>query len=422
MASGAGRKTGGCMDLGVCKPDSYASVARVLSEEQFDFVVLMEDRQPDFFLTYDGFNAESYTRLNRHGPYGFGAYHPTHTDMKRFVRTLHDSGIGVMYGFWIHENRWIARRHPELLLTDCNGKIWATEDYSSDINPLLLFEQDDSYFGIKNGDRFSDYVCRQYDKISNDFGFGGLFVGDGGLGFRVFGKDGLGANFYDYSYESLDRFTGSEFFAGTHADASECNLGHISQPASYEKPGTYTIELSGDIHAHHQDQFVNWACAEWSLFYGRLADFVHSKGNRLAAYSCMNYSADEARSHGVDYSAIAKAGLDFLVFQTYAFAWGEHFRLERKDTATNLENLQSVKRQLQSQPSCKVLFTTETRDSVENWRCPVEKTLRQVESYSGADPAPDGLFVVWLNETTKQELSQIRATINNAGNYPRPVA
>jgi hypothetical protein len=423
----------------------------MLADEQFNFVVLMEDRQPDFFLTYDGYDSESYTRLNRHGPYDFSSYHATHADTRLLVNTLHDAGIKIMFGFWIHENRWVARRHPELLLTDAEGNQQTTTDFSSDFNPLLEFQRDDEYYGIKRGDRFVEFVCRQYDRISSDFGFDGLFLGDGGLGFRSFGNDNIGVNFYDYSKVSLRRFLKSGLCDDkAHQGSIECLLSEetissiIDQDRKvregYGLDSVTTSKISADIRTFHFDQFINFSCAEWAGFYNRLATHLHKeRADLFGAYSCMNYDASTARLHGVDYSAIAAAGLDYLVFQTYDHAWRQHFGLANKDILSNLTNLVSVQDEIRSvtEAHTKVLFTAETADSIEGWQCPIDETLEQTRLYScggqidfntiegrtKASPSrintsrsADGFFLVWINETPRENIGRIRREFDAAKN------
>jgi hypothetical protein len=402
---------GGCLDLGISTPDGYVLVAEQMSEQQVDFVVLMEDRQPDFFLTFNRFNPESFVRLNRHGP---SAYYPTQNDLRSFVKAFHEKGIRIMYGFWVHENRWITMRHPELLLTDCTGAKWHTDDFAADFNPLLDMNQDDDY-GVKSGEKFSDHVCRQYSKISDAFGFDGLFLGDGGMGFRRFGDDTAGVNHYDYSHQAARKFLKSSYYKG-HSNCAVQQAGK-SDILNY-------IDTAADIWSAHWQDWIKWNCSEWAEFYRRIAGYVHSSGGKLAAYSCMNYGPTQAIMHGVDYDLIAQAGLDFLVFQTYDYAWRQHFGLANKDVMTNVRELASLCAYL-SGSKTEVLFTAETADEVEKWKCPLEHTLNQTMRYSAAGlslqhlessgrqenykaASLSGAFIVWLNHTPFEDIAQIR--------------
>ena len=433
----------GCLDLGIAKPDQYKEVAKTLAVEGIEFVVLMEDRQPDFFLKYDTYNAESFVRLNRHGPYNNNRYYPTQNDLKLFVQAFHDAGIAIHYGFWVHENRWINKRHPELLLTDSNGIRLHSEHFLYDFNPLLKMEQDCEY-GIRKDEVFAEYVCEQYSNLADDFGFDGLFLGDGGMGFRIFGNDSIGVNCYDYSNSSMVQFAASEYCH--NVNDHDCLLSKEKKEKSLMRTlgtitsnhGLRTTDFSNDIWSYHQKEWISWNCAEWSNFYKTLAEYLHiNKNEKLGAFNCMNYGPQQALMHGIDYSAIVMSGLDYLVFQTYDYAWGTHFKLDKKDTTTNFQELVSLNRYLlasSSRSKIKILFTAETSDSIENWHCPSTKTLEETRIYSQhatqgkldnnmsnvnsnsfidddnsiLTPITDGSFIVWMNDTPKDLISQIR--------------
>jgi hypothetical protein len=150
----------------------------------------------------------------------------------------------------------------------------------------------------------------------------------------------------------------------------------------------------------------------------------------------MNYDAATARLHGVDYRGIAAAGLDYLVFQAYDYAWRQHFGLTNKDTLTNLSNLDSVQTEICSvtEASTKVLVTAETADSIEGWVCPLQCTLEQLRAYScgkqdsnreiaegevhhvkaAGKPIPDGIFLVWINETPRGNIGSVRTEFEDA--------
>lgn len=444
----------GCLDLGIAKPNQYNEVAKMLAEEEIEFVVLMEDRQPDFFLNYDRFDRELFVRLNRHGPYNGNHYYPTQGDLKLFVDGLHDSNIKVLYGAWIHENRWIIRRHPEILLTDREGHLLHTNNLSVDFNPLAELKSDHDY-GIRNGDKFVEYMYKQYSKLADDFGFDGLFIGDGGMGFRMFGDDNIGVNCYDYSKSSITKFLDSEFFStnGNHNQKNECilNRKEIKEYLASEEEKiaqsnfSNNNTISEDIWLYHKDEWTEWNCLEWSNFYRTLAHNLHFYRNeKLGAFSCMNYGPEKAIRHGVDYRTIATSGLDYLIFQTYDYAWGKHFRLEAKDIAANAQELLSLHSHLSSWSSrqkIKILFTAETGDSIENWYCPASLTLEEISKYilakskddehhfsmneklvdSGmqnfvSGPVADGVFIVWINETAASLISDIRNTLRTALN------
>jgi hypothetical protein len=396
---------GGCLDLGLAKPAEYgAAVYKLVKEiKNLRFVVMMEDRQPDFFLKYCKYAPETFVRLNRHGP---ANYYPTQSNLKSFVREFHENGIDVFYGFWIHENRWVFKRHPEILLTENTGKVWHADDYSADFNPLLKLEEDLDY-QIKKGQKFAEYICSQYNHLSKDFGFNGLFLGDGGMGFRRFGDDSIGVKNFDYSLNSVKQFVDSYHYK-FH---DNCIL-YSSQIIN---------KISQDICLNHWEAWVEWNCSQWTLFYNELSDYLHANDDQFAAYSCMNYGPKQAKLHGIDYQSIGEAGLDYLVFQTYDYAWSKHFGLKNKDMFNNLKGLLYTKADI-SHSKTKVLFTSETADSIEKWDCPLSHTLKEAFLYSaGRIPEEDsrsaiidGAFIVWINDTPYQEFRQIEKVLESA--------
>jgi hypothetical protein len=413
----------------------------------------MEDRHPDFFLSYDRFNSELYVRLNRHGPYNDTHYYPTQRDMKLFVNSLHDYGINILYGLWIHENRWILRRHPETLLTNRAGQQLHNSNLSADFNPLVELKADSDY-GIKNGDKFVDYACKQYSKLAEDFGFNGLFIGDGGMGFRIFGDDNIGLNCYDYSKSSIIKFIDSEFFStndSSHNQSSQCVLNsketktYLASEENLVRSTSHNA-ISTDIWLHHKEEWIKWNCLEWSGFYQALAHHVHLRNAKLGAYSCMNYGPKKAVMHGIEYKSIATSGLDYLIFQAYDYAWGRHFKLDAKDTEANVQELYSLHLHLSSSRSSrqqmKIFVTAETQDNIENWQCPDVLSLDEIKTYvftksrtdryyqsninesiinyntegSVSQSIIDGIFIVWINETKPNTISAIKNTIRSDPN------
>ena len=408
----------GCLDLGIAKPDQYSTMVCKLVKEiekNLNFVVLMEDRQPDFFLTYDKYDPDAFVMLNKHGPF---QYYPNQSDLKSFVRAFNEKGVNVFYGFWIHENRWVYERHPELLLIDETGKRSHNNDFNSDFNPLSQLEKDSDY-SINNGQQFVNYICRQYSKLSADFGFNGLFIGDGGMGFRRFGEEddddddnnnySKAVRYYDYSSSTIGQFVNSHYYR------------HHNSCMIFNNQSFATDVLLNDIQSNHLEQWVEWNCFRWTQFYKILAEYLHANKHQFAAYNCMNYGPERALIHGVDYRSIAHAGLDYLIFQTYDYAWSQYFRLHNKDILTNLRELLCTKAYIHDS-NTKLLFTEETADSVEKWDCPLSHTLGEVFAYSSTrifnhgdwDPAVDGAFIVWINDTPFDELGYLGSVLKSS--------
>ena len=145
-----------CVDLG-------AFERKIPHLAPLEAVVIMEDRLPEFFLDYKGYNPEANTHLNRHGP---KKVLKTHADLKRLIVQLHEQGIGVFMGFWgqykgiLGESTFWLKRHPEVRPLDSR---------SSDLNPLVHLHGEAM--------NFADYISLQYQKLAHDFDFDGLFFG-----------------------------------------------------------------------------------------------------------------------------------------------------------------------------------------------------------------------------------------------------
>jgi hypothetical protein len=135
--------------------------------EGLEGVVIMEDRDPQFFLSFRDYQPQEDTRLNRHGP--LHAWSTQH-DMSDLVGQLQAQGIKVAIGFWnyggwlFHRPRWV-RGHPELKHLP----------WSSQLYPFSRLQREDI--------EYSDYIARQYEGLRTAFGFDGLMLGDGLCGF-----------------------------------------------------------------------------------------------------------------------------------------------------------------------------------------------------------------------------------------------
>ncbi|MEM2900612.1 MAG: hypothetical protein QXT63_07450 [Thermoplasmata archaeon] len=394
-----GTEISACMDLGAfdpTKPDCGVKEFIQKSKRLLDWICIMEDRRPDFYLTYKG--NEEIVPLNRHGP-------NTHTwrtqDLKRLVKFLHLYGISVQIGFWIHECQWVDERHPELLMMRSTGSLWKDNiARSADINPLKKMRKDEDY-GIKEGERFYEYALSQYKKIQAEFEFDGLFIGDGGMGFREFGDDKRGLKFFDYSENWLDEFVNSKYYKA-------------HENCAIKEAGFATVKAR-DIWNEHWNEWLKFNVDSWTELYRYIAKGVHEFGGKLSAYNTMNYGPIIALLHGVDYRAIAEAGLDYLIFQTYDYAWGPlKFEMVNKDISTNLFELRATKAFVDNKT--KVFFTAEIGDRVEGWKCPIAHTLGEVYMYGYNNyfdgktwrAACDGSFVVWGNHVSREEWTMLK--------------
>lgn len=409
---------GVCLDLGAFDPKIpdagvHAYLDRAAGVPAW--VVLMEDRQPVWFHGYDGYRPHEQVPLNRHGP---RADAWTQADVKRLVDAFHAHDVKVLLGYWIHECDFVDERHPELLIRDATGALWQdTVEKNADFNPMRRMRADPER-GIVEGERYSTWSARQYARIQRDFGFDGLFLGDGAMGFRRHGKDWKDLRHFDFHESWLADFSADHAFLAHEG----CALGR--EEAS-------TAERAKDVHVYHWPHWVAWNTDRWTGYYREMADAVHETGGILAAYNVMNYDPTLARLHGVDYRAIAEAGLDVLVFQAYDYAWGPlgpfgFLNIARKDLATNLAGLLRTRAHVGFDTPMQIVVTVETEDEVETWNAPVAHTLGEAYAYGNAAAydgaswrrAADGAFIVWGNSVGSDEWRALASAFSHLAAPP----
>ena len=160
LAQVAHGRTWACTDLG--------AFARPLPDlTGLDGIVIMEDRAPEFFLAFDGYDPAAQTRLNRHGPLHAWS---TQEDLRALVEGVHARNVKAVIGFWnygggvFHRARWL-RSHREL----------AHVRWSSQLYPFVQLRRE--------GISYAEYIGRQYERLHAAFGFDGLMLGDGFCGF-----------------------------------------------------------------------------------------------------------------------------------------------------------------------------------------------------------------------------------------------
>lgn len=413
-------ETGACVDLGAFDPSLPDAGARAFVDRArgLDWIVIMEDREPDFFHGYRGFDADAPAPLNRHGP---RSERWTMGDLRRLVHALKAEGVAPFYGYWLHECAWVDDRHPELLMRTAEGSLWQDRVLkNADFNPMKRLHADPES-GVAEGERYHDWAARRYAELARDFGFEGLFLGDGGMGFRRHGHDWMDLRWFDFDAEWTSEF------AHTAATHPGCSL---------EDRASSPSRRARDVREHHWAEWVAWNTERWTAYYRETAEAVHRAGGKLAAYNVMNYDPAVAKLHGVDYRGIAEAGLDVCVFQAYDYAWGplgpfSWAGIRRKDHDTNLRALLLSRAAMGYANKCKLVVTVETDDSVEHWDCPEPHTLGQALSLGLASAfdgerwrrAADGAFIVWGNAVKESEWRSLRAAFDQIERAePRPGA
>lgn len=154
-------RTWACADLG-------AFPRPVPRFDGLEGIVLMEDRDPRFFLSFAGYEANRDTTLNRHGPLNEWR---THGDLRTLVAQLRGQGIKVAIGFWNYGG-WLLHRRPPWVRAHPELRHMAL---SSQLYPFVRLRPD--------GITYAEYIARQYARLRGAFDFDGLMLGDGFCGF-----------------------------------------------------------------------------------------------------------------------------------------------------------------------------------------------------------------------------------------------
>ena len=293
----------------------------ILAKNGVREIVLMEDRDPQFFLNYEGFEEGKTVPLNRHGR---KEDKWSMSDLKKLVGKLQEQGIKVVIGFWGNTggkdgNEFIKRNWEALT------PVIPTSD---DINPLSMVKD-------KTGKEMScaDYIVRQYQQLEKDFGFDGLFLGDGLMGFRSF------------------------------------------------------LDPNGDYNTADFNQL-------WTDFYRRVYDGVKKtgEGKTLWAYDCMGNGATRARSNGLYLNGIAKY-IDNYIFQSYSNdAWGSgYMNLPGYDLARDKAQITDLPDELK----IKTKYSIGIGDNVEGWAGKAS-AIKDKHQQIGSQ-ARKGTLGVWSN-------------------------
>lgn len=217
-----------------------------LNERGVKQIVLMEDRDPQFFLNYKGFNSDAEVPLNRHGL--DTDEHPrqswTMADMKKLIEGLHGVGIKVVIGFWGNTG-------------DKENNAFISRNWDA-VRPVIPTADDMNYLSyVKDAEGkempFADYILAQYSKLNADFRVDGLFLGDGFMGFRSFID-----NEAPYDASSLTPLV-SDFYRRVHSGVHGIDAGDTLWAYDCMGNGTDRALRNGvDLYAvaEHIDTYV----------------------------------------------------------------------------------------------------------------------------------------------------------------------
>jgi len=303
-----------------------------LKKHNISEVVIMEDRDPRFFLNYKKFSRMGLIPLSKHRNVTDNDILPWNMqDLRDLVTLFHKHDMKVHIGFWGHiddnaDNPFI-RENREVLCPAITG--------SDDTNPLSIVHHEGEIM------TFGDYVAGQYKKLVKDFGFDGLFLGDGLCGYRSF-MDPLQTGHFEYTQKG------------------------------------------------------------WEMFYANLSHEVRKQGGKLMTFDVMGRTYKDALASGIDYKAILPH-LDYLFFQSYGqTAWNAYMHIPTYTLARDKKALKSILAELPKKEQKKLFYTLEIRDTVEGWEATCGAAGRQLRSL---DPLAAGKLGVWSNEMIRRLLT-----------------
>lgn len=316
-----------------------------LSEKGIKEIVIMEDRDPQMGLNYNGYKADEVVPLSRH------AKDENHKawkmeDLKDLVEQLREANIRVIIGFWLNAGN--ADKNEFI------RKNWATVkpviESSDDLNPLSIVND-------QQGKEmpFADYIVRQYEKLEKDFGFSGLYLGDGAMGYRSF----------------LEPEQPNDFSATKHL---------------------------------------------WTDFFKRIHQGVKAidPNDTLWAYDCLGKGPKDALRHGVDVKAILPYLDGGYAFQSYSrSAWGDNFmnlpgytaerdQAQIQDLSGDVGYNKGENNNLVPPHLAHVKYTVNIKDNVEGWHS--NKQIVAADQKTLGPNAPGGTVGIWSNAIVSQML------------------
>lgn len=301
-----------------------------LKEEKVKEIVIMEDRAPIFFLNFKKYDKNSIVPLNRHGKH---KEQWTMGDFKKLVQLLHAHDIKVIIGFWANA----ANKHKNPFVKN-NPDLESVLAPSDDLNPLCFVKAEEG-----NEMTFAEYIVEQFKKLEKAFGFDGIFLGDGLMGYRVF----------------------------------------IDPEAPYDMSHTAYL---------------------WTDFYRRISKGIKEikPGAQLWTYDVMGNGPTRAKKNGVHLPSIIPH-VERYFCQTYgAVAWGPSFmNLPGYNSDRDVKEIKELLTVTPENQHHKIWYTGELGDTVELWsNTPdiIKKTHALLNPYSA------GVLGVWANEVIRNAL------------------
>ena len=219
----------------------------------------------------------------------------TNVDLRRLIAELHRQGVacylGVM-GMHTHIEKegdeagcfgYVARQkfleaHPEL---EMNGARWSGNNF------ILK--------NFADGSSFGDYLIAKTLAALRDYGADGIHMSDGLFPPCIQVFEG------DFSDDVFGRF-----LAQSDISVPEEIRAPLSSPESRG-----IAARAGYVWQHHRGDWIRFISRQWNDFFRKLCSALHAEGKKVCVNNAWTSDPFEAvYRFGIDYRAIAEAGLD----------------------------------------------------------------------------------------------------------------
>lgn len=260
----------------------------------------------------------------------------TNHQVRGLIDRFHDHGtdvyLSVFTGVLRHNLRheW-ASDHREVL------QVWNSERNAHNINSLAR---------LKDGSYYEDFFLARLLEVITDYGFDGWHGADG------YGP--LSGPIYevDFSDDMIGQFAETQELALPDIVTQECN-------DDLDKLKT----RSDWIWRNKRREWIEFWTDRWADFWQKMVNAIHDAGKKAVINSAWTRGPFEAiYRYGIDYSKIAKTGVDGIVVETVA--GGVALGSGRDVHYDYLAMLQLIKAYV---PQTKLIFLHSVHDIVEQW-------------------------------------------------------
>jgi hypothetical protein len=216
----------------------------------------------------------------------------TSFQVREVVARLHEAGVQVYLSFFTHYLK--DKFHREFLSDHPEAKVvFANAGRANGLNILAR---------LNDGTYLHTFFAAQLAQVCKDYGFDGLHGPDG------FGP--LGSPIYNA--DCSDDMIGQFMASGQH-DLPECVTA-----SSEDLPEKLQARINW-IWQNRRMEWIEFWTNRWALFWGTVADSLHSVGCKAFINSSWTRDPFEGiYRYGIDYRKIIDAGVDGIVVETVA--------------------------------------------------------------------------------------------------------